>query len=157
MNVIVMNKRLYYTVFLSLLTHISSVWYGEDSVPLQPPPHCLPPLMGEKLLTGKAPILSSFGFRRSPNWQLVEIVRPVNMTIMYGVISESYQTVSVLKCACTCSWLFLSLDLLSSCDASSVSSTAGSAAAARFGTACRTVSILEVQGHQWNQCLHSCN
>jgi hypothetical protein len=37
--------------------------------------------------------------------------------------------------------------LLSLCDGSSVSSTVGSPAAARFGTACRAVSVLEFQGH----------
>jgi hypothetical protein len=94
MDVIVMNKRLYYTVFLYLLAHISSVWYDDDSVPLTNP-HCHPPLMGGKLLTSKAPTLSYFGFRGSPNWQLVEIAHPVNMTITYGVISESSQTVSI--------------------------------------------------------------
>lgn len=36
------------------------------------------------------------------------------------------------------------------CNGSSVSATAGSAAAARFGTACRRVSVLEFQGHHGN-------
>jgi len=45
---------------------------------------------------------------------------------------------------CFCLW---SSSVLSLCDGSSVSSTAVSAAAARFGTSCRTVSVLEFQGH----------
>lgn len=76
-----------------------------------PPPPLLPSLYGRRtLLTGKAPTLSSFGFRGIPNWQLVEIVHPVNVTIIYGVISESSQTLSVLKCTYICSWLFLPLE-----------------------------------------------
>jgi hypothetical protein len=32
------------------------------------------------------------------------------MTMMFGVISEGFWTVLLLKCTCICSWLFLSLE-----------------------------------------------
>jgi len=102
------QKALLYCIPISADAHfIYVVWWR--FCPFAPP---LPPSpYGRKtLLIGKAPTLSSFGFRGSPNWQLVEIVHPVNMTLWYGVISESSQTVSVLKCTCICSWLFLSLE-----------------------------------------------
>ena len=95
MGFIVMNKRLYYTVFLYLLTLNSSAWCDEDCVPLPPPPLPPLPLWEENFVNSKAPTLSCFGFRGSPNWRIVEIVHPVKLTILHWVISECSQTVSI--------------------------------------------------------------
>lgn len=73
----------------------------------------------------------------------------MNIAIMYGVILKVPELCHIAL-GCFCPQIS---SLLSLCNGSTVSSTVGSAAAARCGTACRTVSVLEFQGYHGNSAL----